>query len=400
MVRGRFALITGVGLCAAVILGRTAYGQEEPSLYLPDIRGMAKQADFIFKGAVTKVEYRNSEYVPVRDESGKQVYDEDNQPVFADGSNLPHSFVTYQIEKVYKGKPPQAPGGGPSTTLTLQMVGGICQEKPGEIVFVPHYPHMDPGDRDLLFVLQNTIRPCPLVGSEKGRFRVLVDPAIKEPRIYSDVGHEIVHVQFQPPIPDEIDYGPKHPLEEVMTYKFGDCDGCTLEKVTVDEGDESGLPAESNPKGPQFREADFDTFVARIVAETHTPEELQQWPPVDNADSSKPFEAESYSEDAPKDDSQAPPPEWPRPWLDQLPPDQQEAVFEAERIEAQLLALNGGNPVLPANECEMRILLEGPMPGDISGPEGKRDCYVDFYDFLVIAESWLECNAPGDPSCL
>ncbi|MBA7476634.1 hypothetical protein ES707_12025 [subsurface metagenome] len=33
-------------------------------------------------------------------------------------------------------------------------------------------------------------------------------------------------------------------------------------------------------------------------------------------------------------------------------------------------------------------------PGDVSGPDGVRDCYVDFFDFAVFAAHWLECTAP------
>jgi|GEM_PF-2390155 len=52
-----------------------------------------------------------------------------------------------------------------------------------------------------------------------------------------------------------------------------------------------------------------------------------------------------------------------------------------------------------AEEVE-KIYTEGPlyygmtcMPGDISGPGGVPDCYVDLYDVVVLAENWLE--GPG-----
>ena len=37
--------------------------------------------------------------------------------------------------------------------------------------------------------------------------------------------------------------------------------------------------------------------------------------------------------------------------------------------------------------------------GDISGPDGTPDCYVDLYDFAAIAGNWLYCNNPQDAGC-
>jgi hypothetical protein len=367
---------------------------------------MAKAADFIFKGTVVEAKYRNSEFVHLLDNNGQPIYEE-NEPVWADGSNLPHTFVTYQIEEIYKGKAPENAAGQPSSLLTLQKVGGIDDSDPEmSIVFVPRYPHMDPGDRDILFVLGNTIRPCPLVGSEWGRFRVLVDPDNNAAMIYSDRGREVLHVQSPAQQGEEIALGVAHHYPEILKYEFGDCDGCTLEKEVIDEGDEHSIPgqgeqppAEPAP-GPQFTERQFDSFLTQIVFETHTQAELNQLPPVVSADISSPFVARSYSEDEPE----AVEPEYvqprPRPWLDQLPEAERETVVEAERLEMEMLAVNGGNPVLPMNECDMKILVEGAIPGDISGPDGKPDCYVDFFDLAAMAEGWLECNHPNDPSCL
>ncbi len=372
----------------------------------PDIRAMAIQADFIFKGIVVGVGFRNSEFIQLLDSTGAPVYEED-QPVYADGSNLPHSFVTFRILEVYKGKPPQIAGGPPSEVVTLQMLGGLDEgSADNEILLVSRYPHMDVGDTDVLFVQGNTIRPCPLVGSERGRFRVITDPEDDEPKMYSDTGRELLHVPENAEQPDQIAFGRIHRYPEVMIYHFGDCDECTLEKVHTDDGDEHSDPGgqgdpppDEPPLGPQFGESEFDSFVLEVVQQTHTPEELEELPPVVSADILAPFEVPSFDDDEPEDFGPEVPPVYPRPWLDELPQEEREAILEAERVEATLLELSGGNPVLPDNECEMKILMEGAIVGDISGPQGRPDCYVNSFDLAAMAGLWLECNNPADDIC-
>ena len=64
-----------------------------------------------------------------------------------------------------------------------------------------------------------------------------------------------------------------------------------------------------------------------------------------------------------------------------------------------IMAMTGGDPVLPETPCDLAILTEGPIQGDISGPDGRPDCHVDFFDFAALAFNWLECYNPGDPAC-
>ena len=37
--------------------------------------------------------------------------------------------------------------------------------------------------------------------------------------------------------------------------------------------------------------------------------------------------------------------------------------------------------------------------GDISGPDGNPDCYINLYDFAAFAGYWLRCNNPQDTKC-
>jgi len=39
------------------------------------------------------------------------------------------------------------------------------------------------------------------------------------------------------------------------------------------------------------------------------------------------------------------------------------------------------------------------MIGDLTGPEGVPDCYVNLYDFAAFAGNWLRCNNPQDIGC-
>lgn len=394
--------VTFLTIAAVAILCVTTPMQAQINAH-PDIRAMARQADFIFKGNVVAVAYQNSESVPLLDTTGAPVY-EDGWPVYVDGSNLPHSFVTCQILHVYKGKPAEFH----RDTVTLRMLGGLDTSSAlNEIFMEARYPHMDVGDTDILFVLGNTIRPCPLVGSEHGRFRVFTDPEDNEPKVYNDIGRQLLHVPGNAGQRDQIAFGRIHRYPEIMTSHFAGCDDCTLEKVHTDDGDEysdpGGLadpPPDEPPLGPQFTESEFDSFLGEIVSQTHTPEELDELPPVVTADITEPFKVQPLEDDPPEDFGPEEPIVYPRPWLDELTPEQRDAILEAERVEATLMELTGGNPVLPQNDCDMRILNEGAIAGDISGPDGRPDCYVNFFDAAVMARAWLECNDPQNPECL
>lgn len=370
-----------------------------------DIRTMVRQADFIFRGTVEGVEYRNSEILPLLDTTGAPLY-EDGQPVYVDGSNLPHSFVTYQILEIYKGKPPRI-GRIDSETVTLRMMGGLDTDSDGGGIFMEaRWPHMDAGDTDVLFVLGNTIYPCPLVGGENGRFRVITDPEDDVPKVYNDIGREVLHVEAGADERDQIAFGRIHRYPEIMTCHYAGCDECTLTKVHTDDGDEysdpGGLPdppPDVPAPGEQFTQASFGEFMAEVVEQMHSPDELEELPPVVSADITEPFTVEPFEDDGPEDFGPEIPTVYPRPWLDDLPAEQREAILEAERIERMLFELSGGDPVLPQNECEVKILTEGAMMGDISGPEGRPDCYVNLYDASTMARSWLECDDPENPEC-
>jgi len=143
----------------------------------------------------------------------------------------------------------------------------------------------------------------------------------------------------------------------------------------------------------------LNNYLHTFIASLFTPAELAALPPVTTADIRQDFQAvQAVAAEVPPNPIE--PAEPPRPWLADLPADERRAILESEFEETQLMALSRGNPVLPENECEQRLLLSGPLEGDISGPEGKPDCHVDFFDFAALATNWLDCNDPSDPGCI
>lgn len=369
-----------------------------------DIRDFVYDSDFVFKGEVVDVNYRNSEPNALLDPTtGLPVFEDGNQ-VFLDGTDLPFTFVRYRIDLIYKGKAPQDSAGGPLSHVVLRQFGGVDAREPNIIAFVDTYPFFDVGDLDVLFVKDNTVKDCPLHREGNGRLRILVDvnDPMEVPKIYTNDGFEVLFVDGIPPVPDEVAIGPMHPFTDVLEHTIGHHG---LEKVIVDSEDEFSLPGVNdvpelgNPLGPQFTEADFDLFLMDIVNEVHTREELAALPPVISADINEPFFTGPLTEDGPDDVGPEDIIEPNRPWLDELTPEERDEVLEEDRIEAELLELTGGDPVLPQTPCEEQILREGPLIGDVSGPEGKRDCRVNFYDVGAVAADWLKCNDPSDPDC-
>ncbi len=134
-----------------------------------EARHLIKQAELIFQGVVSDVHYKLSDVIS----------DENIQ--------LPHTFVTFKIEEIFKGTTA-------GETITLRFQGGsmqVASEADPKQTF-PRYlmvskiPLFDIGDRQILYVQGNGASICPLVGMNKGRLRVI------EGYVYSDYGRPLV----------------------------------------------------------------------------------------------------------------------------------------------------------------------------------------------------------------
>jgi hypothetical protein len=370
-----------------------------------DMSEYVRNSGFIFKGRVAEIVYRNSEAVPVLDATGEPVYEE-GQPVYVDGSNLPHTFVTYQIEEIYKGSVPRF-----TDYLTLRFEGGQsevpdpCEVGPGgepvynDFLLVTDVPLFDFNDRDFLFVKGNEDTHCPLYNWARGRFRILDDPndPVSTNMIYNEFGQQWRLLSESGGDPNGVILGEVQEIDAVLTHTMGQME---LVDVYVDSGTEEEDPDIPLLPGEHATESAFAAYLTQVVQE----ECGTAVPPEDcgvemiNLDPNLPFHGMVFTPLEPND-VEEPESVFPRPWLDRLDPNALDVILEQERLESELFALSGGNPVLPETPCEFQMLFDGALIGDISGPEGIPDCYVNLFDVAALARVWLDCNNPEDQNC-
>jgi len=374
-----------------------------------DIWEMTAGADFVFKGKVRSIQYSNSDIVPLLDpQTLQQIRDEEGNLVFESTSDMPHTFVTYDVLEIFRGL---LPPGGPNT-LTLRFMGGLSTSDPDTVAAVSGFPLFDLDDTDYLYVHDNIFFACPLINCEHSRLRALLDPndPTQTLRMYNENGFEIVHLNDQSPrVEDQnIALGPFHEIPDVLTHHIGNN---LLEMLG--EGNEANDfldPNNFNPDdpapetpivlGPHFTDLQFAQFM-RDVADTLP----RLTVPVVSADPLQPFRP--FVLDPVVDDGQVFTEQEPnefetpdRPWLSLLPPEKLVAILAAEEVEMLLVNEAGGDPVIPETPCEQQITGVSQLIADIWGPEGKPDCRVDLFDFFKVAELYLNCNDPNDPLCL
>ncbi|HYC57718.1 MAG TPA: hypothetical protein VEL28_22525 [Candidatus Binatia bacterium] len=335
---------------AMLAIAAASFGHEPDGSSI-DAADLAEHSDFVFKGTVTNVAYRDSEPNPLLDGSGNPVLDRNGAPVIQDGSNLAHTFVTFTVEKVYKGRTEDS-------EVTLRFRGGVQEELVPEtddtgnpvlseqIYIAGQTPLFDVGDREILFVQGNGDKPCPLAGGPDGRFRLIDrDPtAFGDQQVYSNLGLEISRIS--PPTvgaPPSARLGPPHELAEVNSTTMG---GGIFEivkgpdpVVADSEGDVPPDPAAPSP--PQFLEAEFDDYLEAVVADDPSA------PAFVSADITLPFFGRPSLDVRPAPKVRESRKPEPRPWLDELPPSQRRAIRVAEREEKKAFRRNAGNPVLP-----------------------------------------------------
>lgn len=93
---------------------------------------------------------------------------------------VPHTFVTYRVERVFKGRVR-------GETVTLRFFGGL-DSTGDELTMASNAPTLDRGDHDVVLVAGNGAAECPLIGCSQGRFRVIGGA------VYDEGGRDLVAV--------------------------------------------------------------------------------------------------------------------------------------------------------------------------------------------------------------
>lgn len=83
----------------------------------------------------------------------------------AEGQRLPFTLVTWRIAEPLKGTR--------DATYTVRFLGGPLGDRQLQVAEIPEFAV---GDRELLFVRDNGLVGCPLVGGASGRIRIGVKP--------------------------------------------------------------------------------------------------------------------------------------------------------------------------------------------------------------------------------
>lgn len=262
-----------------------------------ELKLSVKNADYIFQGVVTKVEYQVSEQQP----------------------QIPHTFVTFRVEKIIEG-------GLKQDFVTLRFVGG--PDNKGRFLLASGIPLFDVGDRDILLVRDNGKSACPLVSCADGRFRVINN------QVFSDDGRTILIGNL-----GQLFYGKPQQLEGVISNKIGN-----VVVRDVPSNNERDLKDSSGNNGNQVDKKEnslpsllpnqLELLIKNQVLQLSRTGELQPRQFNVSVDRNAKF-----SLPIPKPVA---PPQIAAPGSNFASP-----VNEAERRELELLQQNQGNPVFP-----------------------------------------------------
>jgi hypothetical protein len=206
---------------------------------------LVKGAELIFQGYVAKIDRRISSLRTTQD------------------ARLPHTFVTFQVERVLKGRLTDTSG-----RFTLRLMGGP-DPAAARFLQVEGCPDFDMGERVVLFVRRNGLSICPVVGWAQGRFR------IAEGALFSETGRE-VWLTAQ----NKLALGRKQELEEVRTHHRG---GNVYSHIVDGPNKVEGAEPQPAPRGTRLGVSAFlNRIIARVTA-LHSASELAAMPAVKSA---------------------------------------------------------------------------------------------------------------------
>ncbi len=144
--------------CSLFLFSQTLMAHSAADADAGGLRELMAQSAAVAYGKVVDIEYRNSE--ATREEP----------------KGVPHTFVTYEIGKVFRGYLP--------SKITLRIPGGA--DGSGGVYTETTAPTFARGEADVLFIPGGEPGNCQLVNCVEGRFRVIDD------RIYSGFGVPLV----------------------------------------------------------------------------------------------------------------------------------------------------------------------------------------------------------------
>ncbi len=102
---------------------------------------------------------------------------------WCDAEARAYTTVTFRVERDLAGNL-----SGPE--VSLRLLGGTAQRPDGEVVrqVVHGVPVFQPGERAIVFSLDDARLYCPVVGWYQGCYRVRLDPVTGEDRVYDNDG--------------------------------------------------------------------------------------------------------------------------------------------------------------------------------------------------------------------
>lgn len=100
------------------------------------------------------------------------------------GGNFPFTFVTFTVTEALKG-------GTPSSLLTLRLLGGWTAER---VVRVDGMPTFTLGESYLVFVKDNGVVDCPVLGWGQGQLRFFKDPASGKEVLLDEFGAAVTGI--------------------------------------------------------------------------------------------------------------------------------------------------------------------------------------------------------------
>lgn len=163
------------------------------------VESLSETAGLVFQGTVIEKSHRMSE---------------------GEGESMPHTFVTYKVERVFKGNAAE-------DTFTLRFLGGPINDY--EFIDIGDMPLMDIGDTDILFVSGNSESYCPLVGCSRGRYRYI------DGLMFNELGQTLLLNED-----NKIIEGPAVNLDEVNNYQLSESMSISFE-YDVSEGEQEKI---------------------------------------------------------------------------------------------------------------------------------------------------------------